>query len=138
MTLKNVCNEDMKLKFTNSAGPPDLVYGGDPGIDLVKVVPVLSAKCRAGGSRVASQSVTITWTPPGCAFSSASSTFIAGAAVVQSSTSVSRVEGLPVLREGDASAVGCIGSWTSPGPVTVPCACTVEISDAGQQAVKSQ
>ena len=46
MSLEEIANEDMKINFSNVAGPPDLVYVGDPGIDLVEIVPTLSASSR--------------------------------------------------------------------------------------------
>ncbi len=144
MSLKNVCNEDMMVEFANTAGPGDLSYTGDQGIDLVKVVPTLSTKCKAppglSPKKVATEKVTITWTVAtgGCAYTSASTVFVAGAAIVQTSATKTKAQGKIVLREGDTSLLGCVGSWTAAGPVAVPCACDIEIVDAGQTKAKAQ
>ena len=65
---------------------------------------------------------------------------MAGAAVVQTSAIKCKAEGKIVLREGDSSLVGCVGSWTlTAAPFTaLACACGVEISTAGQNKVKAQ
>jgi hypothetical protein len=141
MTLKDVCNEDMKVNFSNTAGPSDLVYTTDPGIDLVKVVPVLSTKCKALNKKVATTSVTITWTVAtgGCPYTSATHVFIAGASSIAATAVKTKAENALVLRKGDSGV--CAGTWQPPGgppPPPLPCACDVEISDAGQTKAKAQ
>jgi len=140
MSLEYVANEDLKVKFTNSAGPPDLLYTGDKGIDLTEVVPTLSTHCKANSKKVATTLITVVWTSLGCPFTSVTHTFIAGAALVQTSALKTKADGFIVLREGDSSLLGCIGSWTPPStpPLSIPCACSVEISDAGQTKAKAQ
>jgi len=136
MTLELVATDDLKVAFSNTSGPPGLVYTSDPGLDPVKVVAPIATKC----SNIATTSIVITWaaaTP--CPHTSATHTFIAGAAVVQASSVSTRAEGALVLRVGDSSAVGCVGSWAPPGGGSpVVCNCGVEISDAGQTKVKSE
>lgn len=140
MSLAAICNESMTVEFDNKTGPPDLTYTADPGIDTVKVVPVLSGKCLAG-SKVAAGPLTVTWTVAtgGCPYTSATHVFIAGAAVVAASAAkVATDVGAP-LRVGDESAIGCAGTWTPPaGPPALACTCGVTISDAGQTKAKAQ
>lgn len=141
MSLENVANEDMEVSFSNTAGPPDIVYIGDQGIDTVKIVPITSNKCKAGGKGVCTTLVTCVFAVGGneCPHTSATHTFVAGAATIAPSATKTKAEGGLVLREGDASAAGCIGSWTNNSTsATVPCACGVEISAAGQDKVKAQ
>jgi hypothetical protein len=141
MSLKEIANEDLKISFTNSAGPPDLVYSSDPGLDPVKVVAVKAQKVKAGGKAVCTTSITITWSLPlPCPFSSALYNFVSGAAVIMPSATKTKAGGALVLRKDDQSTAGCIGSWTlKVTPFTpMPCACNCKISDAGQTKVKAQ
>jgi len=135
-----IANEDMKVAFSNSAGPPDLVYSGDQGIDLVKIVPTLDQKVKANGKKVATTATTITFTAATpCPHTSATHVFVAGAAVIQTSAQKVKASLVPVHRQGDSSLVGCIGSWTNiSSGATVPCSCGVEISEAGQDKVKGE
>lgn len=143
MGLENVCNESMTVAFTNSAGPPDLVYGGDPGIDAVIIVATaISTKCKAGGEGICTTGITATFAVGGkeCPHTSATYNFIAGAAVIAPGATKTKAENGLVLREGDASIVGCIGTWQMiANPFTViPCTCSCEIASAGQTKVKAQ
>lgn len=141
MTLENICNEDMLVNFSNNAGPPDLIYTGDQSIDLVKVVPTLSTKCKALGKKVATTSVVITWTlaTGGCAYTSATHSFVSGAAAIPATALKVKAEGQFVLREGDdAAPAGCVGSWLDPISIPVPCQCDTSISNAGQTKAKAQ
>ena len=148
MTLLNIANEDMTFEFTNpptgipptippDASPPVL----DPGIDLVKIVPTLSTKCKADGSRIGTTGVTLTWslaTESPCPFTSVLYEFIAGAGSVTPSAIKTKAESQLVLREGDVGT--CRGSWiqiASPF-ATVYCSCKVELIDAGQTKVKAE
>ena len=136
--LENICNEDMLVSFENSAGPPDIEYLGDQGIDTVKVVPTLANSCKLSGKKVATQKVQVTWVAPQCAYVSAGAfTFVSGAAVLFASAQKTRANGQAVLLEGDTSDVGCIGSWTNNSTgATVSCACAMEIASAGQDRGK--
>jgi hypothetical protein len=138
MSLEDVCNEDMLVKFTQTAGPPDSVYLGDQGIDLVKVVPTLSTKNKAAAKKVATTGVTITWPVSGCAFTSATYTFVSGGGMVATSATKTKAEAQLVLRKGDTGT--CVGGWTLTAPPNTPlaCACNVEISNAGQTKAKAQ
>jgi hypothetical protein len=141
MTLKNVANEDLTLHFGNTAGPPDLVYTGDPGIDAVKIVPVLSTHCKALNKKVGTQKITVTWliATGGCAFTSATHTFVAGGALITPSATKTKADGQIVLREDDSAAAGCVGSWTNNSSgATVPCSCSAKINAAGQAKAKAQ
>lgn len=140
MSLEYVCNEDMTVSFSNNAGPPDIVYTGDVGIDPVSVVPTKSTHCKALNKYVCTQSVTITWSAAlPCPHTSATHTFVSGAATIAPSTTKVKADTQLVLRVGDASTVGCIGSWTNNSTgATVACSCGCEISDAGQDKVKAQ
>jgi len=142
MTLENVCTENLLLKFTNtSLAPPGLVYKGDQGTDTVKIVPTYSTKVQWNNKRIATQQINITFTVAtgGCAFTNAAHTFVTGAAFLQASAIATRGENLPVLRKGDQSMLGCLGSWTNNSTgAAVSCACSVEVTDAGQTQVKAQ
>jgi hypothetical protein len=141
MPLKEVANEDLKVGFTNSAGPPDLVYSTDPGLDAVKVIAVKAPKVKAANKAICTTSITITWTvATPCPFSSALYNFVSGAAVIMPSATKTKAGGALVLRKDDQSTAGCIGSWTLKAtPFTaMPCACSCKISDAGQTKVKAQ
>jgi hypothetical protein len=137
MTLKEVSNEDMQVAFSQTSGPPDSVYTGDKGIDLVEVVPTLSPKCKANAKKVATTGVTIVWTALGCPFTSATHTFVSGGGSVSPTATKTKANGQLVLRKGDTGT--CAGGWTNDSSgAAVPCACDVEISDAGQTKAKAQ
>jgi len=144
MSLEFVCTEDLKVKFTNNSGPPDIknpaAYLGDQGVDPVKIVPTYSQKNKLGNRRVTTTGVNIQWTAAtGCAFVSSAFTFVTGLAAIQPGALSTKAEGGLVLRKGDRSLVGCIGSWTNNSSgATVACSCQVEISDAGQDKAKAQ
>ena len=140
MSFEAVCTEDMKIRFTNTGGPPDLVYGGDLGTDPVRVVPTYSTAVRWRNRRIVTEKVSITFSEAtgGCAFTSVTHTFVTGAAFILTSSIPTRVEQKSVLRNGDRSVLGCIGSWTAPNSAPVACKCGVEIVDAGQDKVESQ
>lgn len=140
MGFAAVCTEDMKVGFTNTAGPPDLVYLGDQGVDLVKVVPTYSQAVRWRDRRIVTERISITWAvlTGGCAFSSATHTFVSGAAMLQTSAIAVSAERKKVLRKGDTATLGCLGSWTAPNGAAVTCMCEVEITDAGQDKVQAK
>lgn len=141
MSLAEVANEDLKVNFTNSAGPPDLVYSTDPGIDPVKVVATKSTTCKAGGKWICTTGLTITWSlPMPCPFSSATYNFVSGTASLIPPPTKTKADGATVLRKDDQSIAGCIGSWTLKATPFTPmaCACSVKIADAGQTKVKAQ
>ena len=143
MTLELVANEDMLVEFTAVAVPPDAVYTGDPGIDLVEIVPTLSTKCKANAKKIGTTGIAITFTPAGCPFTSTTYTFVGASGSVSPLATKTKAEGALVLREGDTGT--CVGTpvaggWTlTASPFTaLPCSCTVAISDAGQTKVKAQ
>jgi hypothetical protein len=141
MALKEITNEDLKIQLMKVAGPPDLLYSTDPGIDLIKVVPTKSTTCKVGGKYICTTGITITWAlPTPCPFSSATYNFVSGAASVLPSATKVKADGGLVLRKDDQSLAGCIGSWTLKVTPFTPmsCACTCKISDAGQTKVKGQ
>lgn len=141
MSLKEVANEDLKVVFKNSAGPPDLVYSTDPGIDPVKVVPTKSTTCKAGGKFICTTGITITWSLPlPCPFSSVLYNFVSGAAAIIPLATKVKADGGLVLRTDDPAPNGCLGGWTlKASPFTpMPCSCSCSISDAGQTKVKAQ
>lgn len=132
-----IANEDVQFKFTNSAGPPDIAYTGDVGQDPVSVVVVLCSKVKAEGKQVATTSATIVWGPGMCPHSSATHTHIAGGGAIVATAAKVTTCGVPPLREGDAGT--CAGTWQPPGeppPPPIDCACSVEVSSAGQTTVK--
>lgn len=142
MSLELVANEDMAVAFNNSAGPPDLIYTSDPGIDAVKVVPIKSTTCKIANKYICTTSVTITWTlaTSGCPYTSATYDFVSGSAVILASSLTTKADSQFVLRETDSSLLGCIGGWTlKVSPFTpIACACSAEIASAGQTTTRSE
>jgi len=147
MSLEHIANESLLLEFTNPPSgtppsiPPDAVYLGDQPLStspLTAVSATISPTCEAGGGAIATTSVVMIWTAiTGCAFSSATHTFISGGGTVVASATKCRADGQFVLRAGDVGT--CAGSWTPPaGPPAVVCACKVELIDAGQTKAKAQ
>lgn len=138
MSLKNVANEDLLVKFSNSAGPPGIVYSGDVGIDAVSVKPILTIKCKASDKKIATTAITIVWTVASpCPHTAAGFTFVAGAGSIAATATKTKASGGLVLRVEDAGT--CAGSWTKNSDGTVvACACACEISDAGQSEAKAQ
>lgn len=139
MTLKYVANELLKVKLTAVVVPPGALYAGDPGIDTVKVVPTLAAKTKAEGKKVATDKIAITWTAAtgNCPYSAAGYTFISGAATIPATATKTKAAGKAVLREGDQSIAGCVGSWAIDAGGSLVCSCSAEITDPGQGEVKA-
>lgn len=141
MALENIANEDMAVEFSlTSVDPSDAVYTGDPGIDLVKVVPTLSTKCKAASKKIGTVSIVVTWllATGGCPYTSVLYNFVSGVATVPATAAKTKAESVLVLREGDTGT--CVGGWTlKASPFTpVVCNCDVTISDAGQSKAKAQ
>lgn len=102
MALEYVATEDMLVKFTNTVGPPDIVYTGDVGIDLVKVVPTLSTKCKINSKEIGTTGITITWTAgTPCPHTSATYNFVAGSGTVSPIATKTKAQAQLVLRAGD-------------------------------------
>jgi hypothetical protein len=103
MALENVANEDLLVEFTNTVGPPDIVYTGDIGIDPVKVVPTKSTKCKAMSKLICTTGITLTFAVGGneCPHTSATYTFVAGVGTVTTTATKTRADAQIVLREGD-------------------------------------
>lgn len=145
MTLENIANEDLLLKFTNPPTgvpptvPPDALYVGDQPLStppLTEVTTTLSTKCTTPIKKVATKQIVIAWTSAGCAFTSVTHTFVSGGGVVNATATKTTAENQLVLREGDVGS--CAGSWTPPSGPAVVCACKVEISVAGQTKASAQ
>ena len=138
MALELVANEDLKVGFTNTAGPADIAGGLDQGIDAVKVVPTKSTNCNAEAKLICTSGITLTWTVAGCPFTSALYTFVSGVGKITATALKVKADGVLVLREGDTGT--CAGGWTlTANPFTAqPCTCNLEITDAGQTTVKAQ
>jgi hypothetical protein len=101
MAFELIANEDMLVEFSLVAGPPDAVYLGDQPIDLVKVVPTLSTKCKAVTKKVGTTGITITWPVSGCAYTSGTYTFVSGVGNVATTSVKTKAENQLVLREND-------------------------------------
>jgi len=137
MTLENVANEDLTISFTSTGGPPDLVYGGDQSLGSA-VTATASTTCDApSGKDIQTKSVVILWTPEGgCAFTSATHTFVSGGGTVLASATKTKADGEFVLRENDSGT--CVGSWNPPSGPAVACGCDVTLNSAGQIKAKAQ
>jgi len=142
MSLEDVANEDLAVKLTNSAGPPDLVYTGDVGITDPACTATVSTKCKAAGKGVCTKDLIFVWAVGGqdCPHTSATYTFVSGAATILPGATKVKAEGQLVLRKTDTAVAGCIGVWnlTAPPNTPIACACSIEISDAGQTKAKAQ
>lgn len=140
MTLEYVANEDCLIELGNTAGPPDLVYTGDVGITDPAITAIVSTKCKASAKGVCVTSFVFVWVVAGsdCPHTSITNDFVSGASTIVATAIKTKAEGSVVMRLGDASA--CVGTWKLKiAPFTVtPCACNIEVSDAGQVKVKAQ
>jgi hypothetical protein len=129
-------NESAQIELTNTAGPADLVYGGDVPISDVRLTKTYDSNVRAGGSRVAVTSVTAVWTPS-CPYTSAGThTFVSGTGTVTAQSTRCRLSGQAPMRQDDAGT--CAGVWNlSASPYTpMACACTMSVSNAGQNRAR--
>ena len=138
-----LANESAKIRFTlqPGSGPPDAVYGGDIDITNLNVSTVFASKVKASGGKLSLTHVTASWTPTGCAYTSASHTFSGGNGTILPGSQKCRVDSVLVpMRENDEAVAGCIGLWFIPGtpPTNVPCNCRMYISDAGQTKAKGE
>jgi len=121
-----IANVDYNLQVTNTipgAATPDGSTSDTPG------------KFKMNGSNVAVNS--IGWSPSGCTL--ASHTFVSGASdgVIATALKV-KSDSKAVMRKGDIGV--CAGSFTlTASPYTpMPCACSLEVNDAGQIKVRAE
>ena len=129
---QSLATTDFELEFkstpqgTSTAG---LTY---PGVATTE-----DPKVAINGVAVCTASVTLVFTVANvCPQSFSGHAFVAGAGAVVASGINTKAGYLPVLREEDTGT--CVGSWTNTSSgATVPCECSVEILDAGQEVVKS-
>ncbi len=151
MTLELIATDAMTITFENSSGPPDLSPTTPPGKDIAVtqsgVTYTESTKCKCEGNKICTASISMAWLidpvgPPPvnvpCPFTSATHTFVSGGSVAPMLATAQKVkaESQFVMRQGDSGA--CAGSWLDSTSSPVTCACTFEISDAGQTTVKAQ
>jgi hypothetical protein len=129
-------NESAQIELTNIAGPADLVYGGDVPISDVRLTKTYDSNVRAGGSRVAVTSVTAVWTPSCPYTSEATHTFGSGTGTVTAQSTRCRLSGQAPMRQDDVGT--CAGVWNlSASPYTpMACACTMSVSNAGQNRAR--
>ena len=136
MALDNAANEGLKVNFSNTL-PGGMTYAGDQPIDPTKIVPVKSAKSKAVAKFLCLEKITLTFavgTAP-CPFTKAGFTFVSGSGSILSTAIKVKAEGKAILRLNDTGL--CSGTWTNNSSgATVPCACNLKISDAGQTKVK--
>lgn len=146
MSLENVANEDMDIDLSNSAGPPDLIYTGSIKITDPAVTTTTSTKCKANSKGICTTVLTLAFvvTTKDCPHTSLTYDFVSGGGAVSPSSTKTKAENHLVLREGDEDSIptgtGCVGTWKlKASPFTVsPCACGIEITNAGQTKVKAQ
>lgn len=135
---ENIANEDLEVNFQNSAGPPDIVYSGDVGIDPIKVVPVKAGKAKANDKLICVQQITLTWAgpPTQCPHTSALYDFVSGVGSISAGATKCKADNLACLLENDSG--NCAGTWKlKVVPFTVvPCACITKIATAGQSKAK--
>ncbi len=134
--MADIANEDLTVNFSSTAGPGDLVYSADQGIDAVKIVPVKATKAKANNKLLCLASITLTFavaTP--CPFTSATYNFVSGSGSISATAQKTKADSQAVLMKDDTGA--CAGSWTrKASPFTaMPCACNIKIADAGQDKV---
>jgi len=137
MAGKEVANEDLKVNFTKTA-PPDAVYAGDQPIDAVKIVAIKATKTKANNKFVCANMITLTFTAgTPCPHTSVTHTFTSGAGSINATAIKTKVDNLLVLRKDDPGT--CVGSWiNTQSGLSVPCSCTLKISDAGQTKVLAE
>ena len=132
-------SDDIKLKLTNTAGPPDLVYGGDLDLDSAGVngnhssFVTCDTKNITLGSNIGLPPMTgllnLLFTPAiPCPFTSATYTFVTGIGSMIPATHL-KSEGHYCYLDG-ATGI-CAGGWTLTAPPNTPivCNCTVELND---------
>lgn len=140
MALENIANEDLLIEFSNTAGPPDIVYTGDKGLTYPGVAETLSTKCKALAKKIATTLLEYIFssTVVPCPHTSGNYNFVSGTGTITATATKCRAESALVMREGDSGL--CAGSWTlKVSPFTaVACACDTQISSAGQSKVKGQ
>ena len=131
---ENIANEDLQVNFVNSAGPPDIVYSGDQGIDPVKIVPTKATKAKCNSKFICTTSIVLTWTAgTPCPHTSATHTFVSGAGSITAGSTKVKCDNNFVLLKEDSGT--CAGTWAPPSGPNIPCACTIKIADAGQTNV---
>lgn len=142
MTLANVGNEDLYVRFTFVSGPTDITPGQTTDENLENGISSTSSpSCEApAGKAIQCTAISYTFTAAGggCPFISGSHTFIAGGGAIAATATLTKCDGLAPMREGDTGT--CAGTWTPPStpPPTIPCACTTEVIDPQQTAVKAE
>lgn len=131
-----LCNENMLINFVPVAVPPDAIYAGDQGLDLIKIVGVKSTKVKLSTLFLIINGVTLTFllaTP--CPFSSATYNFVNGSgSITAASTKILSLTQIALL---DNNIGTCAGNWSKISDGTpLPCSCNLSISNAGQIKVK--
>jgi len=128
----NVGNEDLKVSFTNTGGPPDLVYSGDQSLDAVKIVAQKSSSVTLNSKKLCYINIIMTFSGA-CPFTSALYNFVSGGGSISMSklTKVKASSNTPDAKDDQGN---CSGGWTLKAYPNTPvsCACIVKISDAGQ------
>ncbi len=123
---KEIANEDYNLKITNTA-PGAAVPDGSSG--------VTTGLFNMNGKKVIVDKVS--WSPSGCTL--AAHTFVSGNSAGVAATAVCvKSDGKAVTRKGDLGV--CVGSFTLTAPpnTPMPCACNLEIDNAGQTDAKGE
>lgn len=134
--MPEICNEDLQVNFSQVIVPPDAVYGGDQGIDTVKIVPTKATKSQANSKLICTTAIVCTFaTATPCPFSSATYNFISGAANISATATKVACDSSAVLLNGDTGS--CAGQWTLKASPFTPlaCSCNLSISNAGQTKV---
>ncbi len=120
-----VATEDFQIRIENVA-PGNVSAFGEPSRAINK------SSASIEGRAIVRQQVQLTFSPSSpCVL--AGHVFAGGAATIAAKERKLTAGGLPVMVEGDSGQ--CAGAFTQ-GQTTVPCACRIEISDAGQRRVE--
>jgi hypothetical protein len=131
--MSNIANEDLTVNFAQVVVPPDAVYGGDVGLDPVKVIAVKSAKIKANNKFVCVNNITYNFaTATPCPYSSATYNFVSGTGTILAGSIKLTGTAQALLLEGDTGT--CVGGWTlKVSPFTpLACSCNTSIATAGQ------
>lgn len=127
--MPEIVTEDYTLQITNSI-PRTVTSFGTPN-EVRNYAPLVKIQNK----RVLRGSIGYTFTPASpCVI--AGHTFVGGTGSINSNSIYVKCNNIPVLLEGVTGA--CNGSFLNGSGVTVPCACSLRITNAGQSVVNGR
>ena len=96
-----LCNENMQVSFSMSS-PGGGTYGGDQGIDTVKIKPALISACKAGGAGICCGTLSLVFSAGAnaCPFTIPGHTFVSGGGSIAPTLGSVVVENQVPLSEG--------------------------------------